>query len=128
MATEKISSAQAEAVYQEVPGVLRAQQAEIGTLREKVASQEQELVEFRTNDRIEKIAHDMETKHIDIGVSHDERVDKIKTAHQSGRSLDALEEAVEMTSPNGEFAKIAEKEAGSGATQLEAYILGEVTG
>ena len=128
MATEKISSAQAEAVYQEVPGVLRAQQAEISSLREKVAAQEQELVDYRTNDRIEKIAHAMEEKHIDFGVSHDERVEKIKTAHASGRSLDALEEAVEMTTPNGEFAKIAEQDAGSGANQLEAYLLGDISG
>ena len=67
----------------------------------------------------------MEEKHIDLGASHSERVDKIKEAHASGRELDAIEQAVEFTAPNGEFAKVADERSGNGASELEAFILGE---
>jgi len=124
----KVSAAQASSVYAEVPGVLRALSAERDELRTKLASANKALADYQKRDRIEKIAQRMEDRHIDIGMAHQERVEKIKEAHARGRSLDAIEEAVEMTAPSGEFAKIAEDVSGHGAGQLEAYLLGEIAG
>lgn len=125
MSTTKISAAQAQQVYAEVPGVLRALAAERDALLEKVASLQSELAEFRTTGRIEKIAHSMEEKNIDLGVSFKEKVAKIKEAHASGRSLDVIEEAVDMTAPQGGLGELGnELEVGNGANELESYLLG----
>lgn len=125
MSTTKISAAQAQQVYAEVPGVLRALATERDALLEKVASLQSELAEYRTTGRIEKIAHAMEEKNIDLGVSFKEKVEKIKTAHAAGRSLDVIEEAVDMTAPQGGLGELGnELEVGNGATELETYLLG----
>ena len=124
---EKISAAQAIQVYSEVPGVLRALVVERDELQEKVASLQSELNEFKEADRIEKIARAMEEKQIDIGDSFDDRKARIKEAADQGKSLDVIEQAVEMTAPQGGFAKLGsetEPGNGDGATQLESYLLG----
>ena len=125
MSTVKISAAQAQQVYAEVPGVLRALASERDALLEKVASLQSELAEYRTTGRIEKIAHTMEEKNIDLGVSFAEKVEKIKTAHAAGRSLDVIEEAVDMTAPQGGLGELgSELEPGNGGNELESYLLG----
>lgn len=127
MATQKISAAQAAQVYAEVPGVLRKLASERDSLREKLAATETELVNYRTRDRIEKIARRMEERNINVGISRDERITSIKEAHAKGRSLEAIEEAVEMTAPNGEFAKVAGETLGNGADALETYLIGDLS-
>lgn len=127
MSTNKISAAQAAQVYGEVPGVLRKLASERDNLLQKLASVESELEKYRTNERISKIASRMETKNINLGISRDERIEQIKEAHAKGRSLDAIEEAVEMTAPNGEFAKVASDSVGNGANPLETYLLGDLS-
>jgi len=127
MATNKISAAQAAQVYVEVPGVLRKLASERDTLREKLASVEQELGNYRTRDRIEKIARRMEERNINVGLTRDDRISSIKEAHAKGRSLEAIEEAVEMTAPNGEFAKVAGETLGNGADALESYLVGDLS-
>jgi len=124
MGKEKISAAQAAQVYSEVPGVLRALVTERNELLEKNASLRKENEEFKRRDRIEKIARSMQEKGLDPSSSLEEKADRIKEAAQRGRSLDVIEEAVEMTAPNGELAKLAEEQPGNGANQLEAYLLG----
>ena len=122
---EKISAAQAAQVYSEVPGVLRALVAERDDLKTKLASVTASLVEFEERDRIEKIARSMEEKKVDMGSSFDEKIERIKEATAKGRSLDVIEEAVDMTAPNGEFAKLGSaEELGNGANDLESFILG----
>ena len=127
MSQEKISAAQAAQVYAEVPGVLRALVEERDELRTKLAAVEHQVVEFRTRDRIEKIAHKMEEKHLDLGSTFEDRVERIKQAAASGRSLDVIEEAVEMTAPRAELGKLGsatEPGNGGGDTQLVSYLLG----
>lgn len=121
---EKISAAQAFQVYSEVPGVLRSLSKERDELKVKVASLESQLAEYQKRDRIEKIARSMEARHIDLGTSLEDKVERIKEAAEKGRSLDAIEEAVEMTPPQGNLAKLADGTPGNGATELEAYLLG----
>lgn len=122
---EKISAAQAWQVYSEVPGVLRSLVTERDGLREKLASAQRQLSEYKERDRIEKIARMMEEKRIDYGADFDEKCVRIKEAASRGRSLDAIEEAVNMTAPSGEFAKLgSDEEVGNGSTAIEAYLLG----
>ena len=117
MGTTKISAAQAAQVYAEVPGVLRKLASERDALQ-------RELDGYRLGSRIAKIAQSMEEKNINLGSSLAERVQYIKEAHAKGRSLEAIEEAIEMTAPNGEIAKIASEDAGNGSNPLETYLLG----
>jgi hypothetical protein len=117
MGTTKISAAQAAQVYAEVPGVLRKLASERDALQ-------RELDGYRLGSRITKIAQRMEEKNINLGSSLAERVQYVKEAHDKGRSLEAIEEAIEMTAPNGEIAKIASDDAGNGTNSLESYLLG----
>jgi len=125
MSQTKISAAQAAQVYAEVPGVLRALVSERDELRTKLAGVETKLREYEKSDRIEKIARTMETKGIDPGTTFEEKVERIKEAETRGRKLDVIEEAIEMSAPNGALGKLAGAEApGNGADALTAYILG----
>lgn len=128
MATQmkKISAAQAAQVYAEVPGVLRKLAAARDELETKLAAANEELAGYRLRDKIEKIASKMEEKRINPGISHEERIAQIKEAHAKGRSLEAIEEAVEMTAPDGSIAKVAEV-TGNGANQLESYLMGDLS-
>lgn len=121
----KISAAQAAQVYAEVPGVLRKLASERKELSEKLAGAEAELAKYRLNERMSKIAGKMHEKGIN-GMSFDEQLEAIKEAHAKGRSLDAIEEAVEMTAPNGNFAKVANEVSGNGENQLVDYLLGSL--
>ena len=126
MSQEKISAAQAAQVYSEVPGVLRALVTERDGLLEKNAALTARVVEFEKAERIEKIARSMEEKGIDIGTSFEDKVERVKTAAAKGRSLDVIAEAVDMSAPNGELAKLAEEQHGNGGSELEAFILGGI--
>lgn len=121
--TVKISAAQAAQVYAEVPNVLRKLASERDSLVEKLASAEAELGQYRLTERMSKMAFRMADRKIN-GQSYEDHLQTIKEAHSKGRSLDAIEEAIEMTAPNGEIAKIASEEMGNGANQLEAYLIG----
>lgn len=117
MGTTKISAAQAAQVYAEVPGVLRKLASERDALQREVDG-------YRLGSRIVKIAQRMEEKNINLGSNLEERVAYIKESNAKGRSLEAIEEAIEMTSPNGEIAKIAAEDARDGSNSLETYLLG----
>jgi len=124
MSTEKISAAKAAQVYAEVPGVLRKLASERDELRTDNEALREKVAEYERSDRIEKIARSMQEKGVDVASSMEDKVERIKEASDRGRSLDVIEEAVEMTAPNGDFAKLAEDVPGNGENQLEAYLLG----
>jgi hypothetical protein len=127
MSQEKISAAKAAQVYSAVPGVLRALVTERDELLEKNAELSQQLGERNHRDRIEKIARTMEKKGIDTDTPFEDKVERIEKAAEAGKSLDVIEEAIEMTAPNGEIAKLAEDVSGNGADQLTAYLLGDLS-
>ena len=127
MSTEKISAAKAAAVYAEVPGVLRKLASERDELRAENVNLREKLAEYEHSDRIEKIARSMQDKGIDVASSMEEKIERIKEAADRGRSLDVIEEAVEMTAPNGELAKLADGESGNSGDQLTAYLLGGIS-
>ena len=127
MGTEKISAAKVAAVYAEVPGVLRKLASERDELRVENRSLREKVAEYEREDRIEKIARSMYDKGIDTESTMEDKVERIKEAAERGRSLDVIEEAVEMSAPNGEFAKLAEEVPGNGGDQLTAYLMGNVS-
>lgn len=127
MSTEKISAAKAAAVYAEVPGVLRKLASERDGLRAENEDLREKLAEYERSERIEKIAKSMQEKGIDVSSSMEEKVERIKEAAERGRSLEVIEEAVEMTAPNGDLAKLAEDVSGNSGDQLTAYLLGGIS-
>jgi hypothetical protein len=123
MGTEKISAAKAAAVYAEVPGVLLKLASERDELQVANRTLREKVAEYERSDRIEKIARSMHDKGIDAASSMGDKIERIKEAAERGRSLDVIEEAVEMTAPDGGFAKLAEA-PGNDGDQLTAYLLG----
>lgn len=126
MSTQKISAAKAAAVYAEVPGVLLKLASERDKLRAANRSLREKVAEYERSERIEKIARSMHDKGIDVSSSMEDKVERIKEAASRGRSLDVIEEAVEMTAPDGGFAKLAEMPGNSG-DQLTSYLLGGIS-
>lgn len=127
MGTEKISAAQALQVYEEVPRVLRALVAERDEVLSKLASANKKIAEFEKRDRIEKIARSMEDKNLDVGSSFDEKIERIEKAASAGKSLDVIEEAVNMTAPQRSLGGLGgELETGNGESALTSYLLGQL--
>lgn len=127
MSTQKISAAKAAAVYAEVPGVLRKLASERDKLRIANRSLREKVASYERNDRIEKIARSMHDKGIDVASSMEDKVERIKEAAER-RSLDVIEEAIEMTAPNGAaFSKLAEDVPGNGGDRLTAYLMGGIS-
>ena len=127
MSTEKISAAQALQVYEEVPRVLRSLVSERDEALNKLASAEKKISEYERRDRIEKIARSMEDKALDVGTSYEEKVDRIEKAASAGKSLDVIEEAVNMTAPTKSLGGLGgELETGNGENSLTSYLLGQL--
>ena len=127
MSTEKISAAQALQVYEEVPRVLRSLVSERDEALNKLASAEKKIADYERRDRIEKIARSMEEKALDVGTSYEEKIQRIEKAASAGRSLDVIEEAVNMTAPTKSLGGLgSDTETGNGANPLESYLLGQL--
>lgn len=86
---EKISSKEAQALLKTAATALRELQAENAMLREKQASRELE-------DRIVKVAQEMENKHLSPELSFEQKVAALRES-----DLDVSEQAVKMASPQG---------------------------
>jgi hypothetical protein len=126
---EKISSQKVASVLSTVPGMLRTLASERDELLEKNAQLDRQVQEYRRRDRVNQVAKTAEAKGIDsLGESYEEKVASIEAAMSKGKSLDVMEEAIKMSSPRGDLAGLSgdELEGGSGGTQLEAYLLGEL--
>lgn len=127
MSTKKISAAQALQVYEEVPRVLRALVSERDEALSKLASAEKKIAEYERRDRIEKIARSMDEKALDVGSSFEEKVERIEKAASAGKSLDVIEEAVNMAAPTKGLGGLGgELEVGNGENELTSYLLGQL--
>lgn len=131
---EKISSKKVAAVLSTVPNMLRGLAKERDTLLEKVAKLEGRVTEYERRERVERIAKTASERGIDsLGDTHEEKIASIESALERGRSLDVMEEAVKLSAPRGDLAKLTGDEltgedgASSVAkTQLESYLLGNL--
>ena len=112
----KISSQDASALLKRAGAGLRALITENKSLKEKLAFRAKE-------DRIQKIALEMETKGLNDGLTLEEKVAHLKEAE----NLDVTEEAIKIAAPQGQGFGDLSDEPGKGTSPFESYILtGEV--
>lgn len=123
---DKISNAQIAEVLSDASATLRAQQAHISDLEEKLASKER-------RDRVEKIASEMHRKGLELDVDATVLADRLEKTAEA--KLDSIEAAVDMVGPDmgtkigrashNPMHDDAGVSSGS-AGDLERYIVGDV--
>jgi hypothetical protein len=120
---DKVSNEQRAQVIADAANTLRAQQAYIGELEDKLAS-------VQRRDRVEKLAATMHSKGLELDVSATDLADTLEKAAVAGK-LETVEQAVDLVGPDmgRKLASINEEVgAGSGAASsaLESFIVGDV--
>ena len=125
---EKISSQKVAAVLSAVPTMLRSLAAERDGLMKKLASATAKIQDYERRSRINELAKVATEKNINsLGETMEEKVASIENALKSGKKLDVMEEAVKLSSPNGQLGGLGDElEPGNGSTQLESYLLGHL--
>jgi hypothetical protein len=125
---EKISSQKVAAVLSAVPTMLRSLAAERDGLMKKLAGATAKIHDYERRTRINELAKVATEKNITaLGETMEEKVASIETALKAGKKLDVMEEAVKMSSPNGQLGNLGDElEPGNGSTQLESYLLGHL--
>jgi hypothetical protein len=111
MAFEKISSKDAAALLKQAGAAIRTLHEKNQELKEKLATRNRE-------DRVEKIAREMEEKGLSPELDLDEKVASL----QKAQNLDVTEEAVKMAAPQGAHFDLSE-EPGQGQHPFETYIV-----
>lgn len=120
---DKLSNAQIAEVLSDASATLRAQQAHIGDLEEKLASKER-------RDRVEKLASEMHRKGLELDTAVEALADRLEKAATAGK-LEAVEHAVELVGPDmgTKLAQLTNDEPGMrsvSSSDLERYIVGGV--
>jgi hypothetical protein len=113
---QKLSSTKVAEVLRQVGPTLRSQQAEIESLREKVAF-------YQRRERVEKIANQMQAKNLDPDSSMDEKVERLMAED----NLDVVEKAIDMSAQQVKLAALSDDPANAtdAATAFEIAIVGE---
>jgi len=120
----KLSASQVHAVLSEVPSTLRALVEERDTLKEKLASTSAALEEYRSKERLNKLATKMEDKGFMPGSAMEDKIDFLSKKAASGQ-LEAIEQAVDMSVPSQPIGWLG-GEVGNSSDELTAYCLGEL--
>jgi uncharacterized protein Yka (UPF0111/DUF47 family) len=121
---DKISSQQLADVMSDAASTLRSQQETIHDLQSKLASRSM-------RDRVEKLAHSMHEKGIELDSSVEVLADRLeKMAEATPGKLDAIEHGVDMVGPDMGM-KVAQltsdvSEPGAQASDFERFIVGTV--
>lgn len=118
---EKISNAQIAEVMADAAATLRAQQATINDLQDKLASKER-------RERVEKLAGEMHRKGLELDTNVDALADRLEKAAEAGK-LEAVEQAVDLVGPDmgTKLASLTNDDSGMGSassSDLERYIVG----
>lgn len=101
---------------------LRTQEAEIKDLKSKVA-------QFEENERIVKIAQDMEEKGFGAEYDFEEKVAHLRERAKAGSGkLDVTEEAVKLAGPQGQFFGGASDDEPGGGSSKDAFTTFIMTG
>lgn len=109
---QKLSSTKVAEVLSQVGPTLRAQQAEIQSLKEKVAF-------YQRKERVEKIANEMEAKNLDPDSTLEQKVQRL----MEGEDLDVVEKAIDMSAPQIKLAALSD-DPGNTADAEEAFAAG----
>lgn len=119
---KKLSNAQIAEVLTDASTTLRAQQATIRELEEKLASKER-------RERVEKLASEMHRKGLELDTSANALADRLEKAASEGK-LEKIEGAVELVGPDmgTKIAQLTSDEQGSSpvSSDLERFIVGGV--
>jgi len=94
--------------HQQVQALLKQAGASIRTLTQKYSGALKKVAEFEREDRMRKIAAEMETKHLNADLTYEEKLAQLRTA----KDLNVTEEAVKLASPQG--IKLGESVDGEG--------------
>lgn len=108
----KLSSIKVAEILRQVGPTLRAQQAEIVNLKEKVAF-------FEKKARVENIASTMEAKSLDPDTTHEEKIERL----MANDDLDVVERAIEMSAPQIKLAALSD-DPGNPSNAEDAFAVG----
>jgi len=109
---QKISSKDAAALLKQAGAAIR-------TLTSENAKLLEELDGIRRDQRIDKIAEDMEDKGLNQELTREQKIASLREAN-----LDVAEEAIKMAAPQSNFfGHVSEDELGGGAHPFETYII-----
>lgn len=110
---QKISSRDAAALLKQAGAAIRNLVKENGVLQEKLATQ-------KRDQRIVKIAREMEQKGLSSELSLAEKVATLKKA----QNLDVTEQAVKLAAPQGQaFGSVSEVPGNGGQHPFESFIM-----
>lgn len=112
----KLSSIKVAEVLRQVGPVLRAQQAEIHSLKEKVAFYEKRA-------RVENIADEMEAKNLDPDTTRAQKIEAL----MGNDELDVVEKAIDLSAPQIKLAALSDDpgNAGNAEDEFAAAIMGD---
>lgn len=119
---DKTSSQQIEEVLRDAATTLRSQQGVINDLNEKLASRSM-------RDRVEKLAHSMHEKGLELDSSIEVLADRLeKMAEATPNKLDAIEHGVDLVGPDMgmKVAQLTSDGASQdgGPSEFERFIIG----
>lgn len=112
---KKISSQDAQALLKQAGAAIRFLEKERDDLMQKVAT-------FELDDRVTKIARDMEEKDLEQELTFEEKVAQLKES----KNLDITEEAIKLAAPQGSGRLLGNPDeivTGGGSSAFETYIL-----
>ena len=110
---QKINSQDVKSLLKTAGAAIRSLKKENGVLNTKLAARQRE-------DRVVKIARDMEEKGLSTDMDFEEKVASVRNA----KNLDVTEEAVKMAAPQGRrIGGLGEVDSPGSASALESYIM-----
>jgi len=117
---EKLSAEKIQAVLGETSSTLRKLASERDGLLEENANLRRAINQYRLNERVEKIAHEVHAKGIEQGRTPEETRDFLLQKAASGE-LDVVEQAIRMTAAQAPLGFLGDKPTGD--TSFEEYVL-----
>jgi len=112
---KKISGAKVAHLLQTLPGMLRTTAAERDDAVEKVAELRSKVDQYERGARVSKVAELAHNRRmVSLGDTVQDKVAAINDALANGKSLEVMEQAVEMSSPDGSLGGL--EKAGSANT------------
>lgn len=108
--------------HQQVKALLKQAGSSIRVLTENLKEAQEKIASFEKEERIRKVASQMEEKHLSADLSYEEKVAQLRTA----KNLNVVEEAVKISSHQGmSLGKVAEDFGGDvsdARSALETFI------
>lgn len=121
----KLSASQVHAVLSEVPSTLMALVQERDEALSKLASAREELESYRSSERMNKLAAEMEDRGFRPGNGLEDTMEFLSKQADAGK-LDVVEQAVAMSAPDTPIGWLGDTSGGNAVDELTSYCLGEL--